>query len=250
MARRPILFLALVLLTASPVLAQETDEAEEDVALAIKQQTWRVIETKTSTGDRWDATWTLLPDGKSFDAHWKHFPGGDTGVNRSFVHIRSVKGNQIVIDRPGLGTYSGTISSDRRKISGKMSWCPCTWKVEVEGGETISADGTVRTVSKTWNVVDTVLSTGERWEATWTLLPDGKSFDAHWKHFPGGDTGVNRNFVHIRSIKGNQIVIDRPGLGTYSGTISSDRRKISGKTSWCHCSWVVRLPDPLPATLP
>ncbi len=131
MARRLVSFLALVPATAPPALAQESDDSREDIALALKQQTWSVVDTMLSTGERWEATWTLLPDGKSFDAQWKHFPGGGTGVNRNFVRIRSIKGNQIVIDRPGLGTYTGTISSDRRKITGKTSRCQCTWMAKL-----------------------------------------------------------------------------------------------------------------------
>lgn len=90
----------------------------------------------------------------------------------------------------------------------------------------------------------------QRWTAEWTVLDDGTTFDATWRHEPGGDTGVNRRFAHLISISGSTIVIDRPGLGRYTGTISADRRSISGEVSWANATWRATLRAPLPAEFP
>jgi hypothetical protein len=73
------------------------------------------------------------------------------------------------------------------------------------------------------------------------------------EHFHAGscNRGSQTNFASIKSLKGNLIVITRPGLGEYRGTISRNRRTISGTTTWCSsCSWEVCLDKPLPSTLP
>lgn len=98
-----------------------------------------------------------------------------------------------------------------------------------------------------WHVVERDTRSGQYWRATWQLKADGRSFDGHWQVFPGGQEGDLPNFARIRAIHQNQIVIDRPGLGTYTGTISSDRRRIEGTLSWCTaCTWEVRTTVPLP----
>lgn len=89
----------------------------------------------------------------------------------------------------------------------------------------------------------------ERWMAEWTLLDDGVSLDGSWRHEPGGDTGVNRRFARIVRIDGPQIVIDRPGLGQYTGTVSADRRVITGTVSWAPATWRATLRAPLPRSL-
>ncbi len=105
-------------------------------------------------------------------------------------------------------------------------------------------------IAKIWNVVETDLRSSQYWKATWNIKGDGRSFDGHWKVFPGGQEGDLPNFARIRTILNNQIIIDRPGLGTYQGTISSDRRSIRGTQSWCStCSWEAKYDLPLPQEL-
>lgn len=105
-------------------------------------------------------------------------------------------------------------------------------------------------IAKIWNVVETDLSSGQYWKATWNIKGDGRSFDGHWKVFPGGQEGDLPNFARIRTILNNQVIIDRPGLGTYQGTISSDRRSIRGTQSWCStCNWEAKYDLPLPQEL-
>jgi len=244
---RLLLGLAVLLLLVAPAQAEDTDVASDEIALAVGQQTWRVVEKDLDSHERWQATWTVRADGKSFDAQWKKDPGGEEGNLRNFARIKSISGNRIVIDRPGLGQYQGTLTPDRRRITGNITWCHCSWEVIIEGGAAVS--GGTSTISPTWRVVEKDLGSQERWQATWTVRADGKSFDAHWKKDPGGEEGNLRNFARIKSISGNRIVIDRPGLGQYQGTIAPDRRRITGKTTWCRCSWEVQLAQALPAQL-
>ncbi len=109
---------------------------------------------------------------------------------------------------------------------------------------------TSHSISHLWKVIEKDLSNGQYYEATWRLKDNGLSFDAHWKHLPSGNEGDLSNFAHIRSISNNQIIIDRPGLGTYQGTISNNRMSIKGTLTWCSgCSWEVKLETPLPREL-
>jgi hypothetical protein len=241
-----MLFLITTILLLFPVslMAQGSDdELDGEIALAIAGQTWNVVEK--SGRERWDATWTLRADGKSFDAHWKHSPGGDEGDLRNFARIRSVNGASITVERPGLGTYTGQISADRKRITGKISWAAGTWEVVIAGGtipsstDTYVSTQTISLAGQAWEVIET--AGNEKWSATWTVKQDGRTFDAHWKHQPGGDEGNLKAFARILSISGSSIVIERPGLGKYTGTISSDRRRITGKPSWTIGNWAVKL---------
>lgn len=85
----------------------------------------------------------------------------------------------------------------------------------------------------------------QRWVAEWTVLEDGVTFDATWRHEPSGRTGANTRFARLESFDGNTIVIDRFGLGRYTGTISADRRTITGTVSWVNATWQVNLRSPL-----
>jgi hypothetical protein len=218
----------VALLLAVPLLSQEQDS---DIAFARSAPAWTVVEM--SGGKRWDATWTLRPDGKSFDGHWRQTPGGAEGDLRNFARIVSLRGANIIIDRPGLGRYTGTFSADRRRITGKMSWAPGTWTV------TLSATAPPPTTSR-WHVVETVGTSV--WTSEWTLRADGKSFDATWTHTPGNDSGKLTNFARIRSRTATSIIIDRPGLGEYKGTFSNNGKRITGKMSWAAGTWTATLP--------
>ena len=176
----------------------------------------------------------LRPDGKSFDAHWKQSPGGAEGDLHNFARIVSLQGAHIVIDRPGLGRYTGTLSADRTRITGTMSWAPGTWTVH------LNSPITPTPVSRTWHVVETAGS--NQWTAQWTLRADGQSFDATWTHTPGNDHGTLTNFARIRSRTATQIIIDRPGLGHYTGAISANGKRITGTMSWAAGTWTVTIP--------
>lgn len=111
-------------------------------------------------------------------------------------------------------------------------------------------DANLDKVSGIWKVIEKDSKDGQYWEALWKVKDDGRSFDGHWKHFPGEQEGDLPNFARIRSISNNQIIVDRPGFGSYYGTISADGKKINGTISWCQtCTWNVILQKPLPQKL-
>lgn len=273
-----LIVLALGRMPAGAVLtAQEAEDTDESgIALLRGNPVWKVIEK--AGNERWEATWTLRSDGKTFDGHWVHHPGGDSGDLSAFARISSVRGSNVVVDRPGLGRYTGVLSADRTRITGRMSWSGGTWEVRLEegalagnpggkaatgapgrgaAGSAASSTGQATNpaasqrslAGQKWRVVET--AGGDRWTAEWTVRKDGRSFDATWSHTPGGDTGRLTNFARILSIAGNQIRIDRPGLGVYTGTISGDRRSIRGTMSWAGGAWTVTLSGAgLPESLP
>jgi len=254
--------MTLLTLGGLVLIAQQVEETDESgIALLRANPAWNVIEKVGN--ERWDATWTLRSDGKTFDGHWVHQPGGDSGDLRAFAKITSLRGANIVVDRPGLGRYTGILSADRTRITGRMSWAAGTWEVRLEGDALGGKAGTTSSTrnaphgaatqrslaGQEWRVVETV--GGDRWTAQWRVRSDGRSFDATWIHTPGSDQGRLTNFARIISISGNQIRIDRPGLGIYTGTISGDRRTIRGKMSWAGGAWTVTLSDAqLPDSLP
>ena len=264
------------ILLPSQAGGQDIDDTDESgTALLRSDRVWKVVEAVGN--ERWEATWTLRSDGKTFDAHWVHLPGGDSGHLRAFARVTSLRGQNIVVERPGLGSYTGVISADRTRIRGRMSWSAGTWDVRLElgalpggsppppasgrqspatAGDSRSSPGKgsgggpahVSLAGQKWQVVES--SGSERWTAEWTLRSDGRSFDGMWTHTPGGDKGSLTNFARIVSISGNQIKIERPGLGTYTGVISADRRRIQGKNSWSGATWIVSSTGaPLPETI-
>ena len=224
--------LSLTLLFAFSLPAQQDEEI--DIAFAKASPTWTVVETSGSS--RWDATWTLRADGKSFDAHWKQTPGGAEGDLRNFARIVSMTGSRVVIDRPGLGRYTGAFSADHKRITGTMSWTAGTWTVTLNG----QPEPTAPASTGPWHVVEAVGS--NVWTATWTLRKDGKSFDATWTHTPGNDSGKLTGFARIRTRTDREIIIDRPGLGHYTGTFSNNGKRIKGTMSWAPGTWTVTLP--------
>lgn len=108
-----------------------------------------------------------------------------------------------------------------------------------------------KTIAKDWTVTETDMNSGRYWKATWKLKEDGFTFDGHWKEFPLGTEGDLPGFAQILNISGDEITIGRPGYGSYSGTISRDRRSIKGKQSWCsNCKWEASFAAPLPLKFP
>ncbi len=204
---------------------------------------WTVVER--SGNDRYESVWTVLPDGKSFHVTWKRLPSGQSGVIDRMGWIESVSGNRIVIERPGLGRYTGTIDTARGTITGKPSWSEYIWEVTLPGGTRAAEPPPPRPAiagiapGAKWSVVES--SGNDRYESVWTVLPDGKSFHMTWKRIPGGQSGVIDRMGWIESINGNQIVIERPGLGRYTGTIDAARGTITGKPGWSDYKWEVNL---------
>ena len=72
----------------------------------------------------WSGVWTFDQGSRhrTISAFWTN---DETGRHRRAQRMQvSVRGQQIVISRPGLGNYVGTISPDGRSLEGTLSWSP------------------------------------------------------------------------------------------------------------------------------
>ena len=70
----------------------------------------------------WNGTWTFTGGGRprTMSAVWTN---NQTGRHRRANNMTVTRrGEQIIISRPGLGNYVGTISSDGRSLEGTLSW--------------------------------------------------------------------------------------------------------------------------------
>jgi hypothetical protein len=79
---------------------------------------WVTVET--SGGQTWDGIWTFDRNHRAMSGSW---------VNRSTrarVYARHMtvtqQGRQLIIARPGLGNYVGTLQNHGQAITGTMSW--------------------------------------------------------------------------------------------------------------------------------
>jgi len=83
----------------------------------MRAPSWITVER---AGQTWDGIWTFDRGHRSMSGSWVNRQTGQrVYARRMFVRQ---EGRQIVIARPGLGNYVGTLSGDGRSISGTMSW--------------------------------------------------------------------------------------------------------------------------------
>jgi hypothetical protein len=173
--------------------------------------------------------------------------GGKMNLVETYAIFKPVR-IQIRLDAPHI--YYGDGSCEQFAMEHSLS---VTGVARSAGGDANTPARPRQTglpPGSSWSVVEDKPDTRESWAATWTVLADGRSFDANWTHTPGGDKGKDINFARIESIDGSMIIIDRPGLGKYTGTIGTGGRMISGGQSWCRtCTWTVTFYSSMPASL-
>ena len=79
---------------------------------------WRTVET--SGGQTWDGIWTFDRSRRAMSGAWVN---RQTGARVFARHMQvTQRGRQLIIARPGLGNYVGTLHDGGRAISGTMSW--------------------------------------------------------------------------------------------------------------------------------
>jgi hypothetical protein len=79
---------------------------------------WVTVET--SGGQTWDGIWTFDRGHRTMSGSWvNRQTGARVYARRMFVRQ---EGRQLIITRPPLGNYVGTLSNGGRSISGTMSW--------------------------------------------------------------------------------------------------------------------------------
>ncbi|MBS2037302.1 hypothetical protein JST97_20105 [bacterium] len=187
--------------------------------------------------------------GQSQRGAWGRFPGAEY-LGTRFQPERAVEGanlesvSEYRVRQPLHDIEVGIFPSVVRFGDGSLQQLANSVELQIE----FEPDKAAALPSgQTWEVSEEMGN--QRWQARWSVLADGRSFDGTWTHFPGGESGTLSNFCHITLLQGQQIEINRPGLGTYRGTLSSDRRHISGTASWSGARWEVSLPTPLPNSL-
>jgi hypothetical protein len=79
---------------------------------------WVTVET--SGGQTWDGIWTFDPSHRAMSGQWVNRQTG-ARVRARRMNVTQ-QGRQLIISRPGLGNYVGTLHSGGRSISGTMSW--------------------------------------------------------------------------------------------------------------------------------
>jgi hypothetical protein len=208
------------------------------------QCVWRVRDTELGVAQEW--TWTQKGSSNEYDAVRRNLQTGKTETFAFRMFERNPDRSVVLGRIDFVGRYRGTYSLDGKSAKGWQDWTGVNWTAEISGcglGAAVEkpAGGQVTGIAPgaRWTVLET--AGARRWEAVWTVKPDGKSLSATWTHYPGGQTGSEENFGTIESVTGNQIVIRRPGLGTYTGTIDTARGRISGRPSWADATVEVSL---------
>jgi len=206
------------------------------------QCVWKGREDEVGTVFEW--TWTQRGSSNDYDEVRRNTRTGkvDKLVIRQFENNPN---RTVVFGRAGfVGRHRGAYAADGRTAKGFLDWTGGPWSAEISGCDLARPEPAGPAISgiapgAKWAVVES--SGNDRYEAIWTVLADGKSIHVTWKRFPSGQSGIIEKMGWIESVQGDQIVIQRPGLGRYTGTIDPAKRTITGKPSWSDYKWEVRL---------
>jgi hypothetical protein len=209
---------------------------------------WRVRETDGSGTRYCDATWTRQGNSLVFNGSWVCSWGlrlNDT------LEVQPIQGNRIVVFRRGVNNrYEGTLSADRRTITGEPKWGAGTWKVTIEGSEAARVQvsqkpaipvGSNAWIGQTWKVRETDGTAARYCDAIWRRQADSMKFSGAWVCSWGPRL---EDDLQIESIDGSRIVVYRRGVNSrYEGALSADRRTISGVPKWGPGTWTVTIQD-------
>jgi hypothetical protein len=92
---------------------------------------FQVAQWNESEDGGWSGVWTfeMGAQRRSMSAVWTN---QQTGRHRraSGMSVRR-SGQQVIISRPGLGNYVGTISGDGRSLDGTLSWAPGRFHAQI-----------------------------------------------------------------------------------------------------------------------
>ncbi len=178
----------------------------------------------------WTAVWTFDRDHKYMNGVWQNSQTGER-VRVDGMRVRR-EGRQIVVTRQGLGNYVGTLSSDGTSMSGTLSWSSGRFSATIANGNDYNGGGrpgygggVPLLDAQSWSV-----SEDGGWNAVWSFNRDRRGMTGDWSNPSTGEQLRVRNLSVRRD--GQQIIINRPGLGNYVGTLSNDGRSIAGTMSW------------------
>jgi hypothetical protein len=179
---------------------------------------WNVIED-----GGWNAVWTFDSGRRTMTGVWINRDNGQS-VTVSRMRVQQ-RGQQIVISRPGLGNYVGTIANGGDSISGTLSWSSGHFSASVAAPPEASIGRLPLFSASGWNV-----SEDGGWNGVWTFDRGHRTMSAVWTNRQNGQR--TRAYGMFVRQEGQQIIIARPGLGNYVGTISTDGTGLEGTMSW------------------
>lgn len=78
------------------------------------------ITVESSGGQTWDGIWTFNRSHTALSGSWVNRTTGQRVASRHMVVTQ--QGRQLIIARPGLGNYVGTLHDGGKSITGTMSW--------------------------------------------------------------------------------------------------------------------------------
>jgi hypothetical protein len=85
----------------------------------MEASSWTTVET--SGHQTWDGTWSFLDQSHTvMSGNWVNRQT-HAHVSAHRMHVRQ-DGMQIIIERPGLGNYVGTLEHGGHTLAGTMSW--------------------------------------------------------------------------------------------------------------------------------
>jgi hypothetical protein len=179
---------------------------------------WNVVED-----GGWNAVWTFDAGRRTMSGVWINRSNGQS-VTVPRMRVQQ-QGQQIVIRRPGLGNYVGTIDSSGTSISGTLSWSSGRFSAGIAAPPQAEIGRLPLFAANSWNV-----SEDGGWNAVWTFDRGHRTMSGVWTNTQTGQRA--RSYGMFVRQEGQQIVVARPGLGNYVGTISSDGTSMSGTLSW------------------
>ncbi|WP_321474587.1 hypothetical protein [uncultured Paludibaculum sp.] len=243
---RLLIGLCLVLSMAGAVSAQETAAGRNlDLGRQWKVHQW-ILPTVDLTG-----RWTRMGKSNRFDVDYTNTSDGQHVYSKVTVEKRTAR--EIVILIEGSAAHLiGTISTDGRKIRGRMEPCPpgnnCGWSAETDWEvpvtEAARKKETSRAVSAedlgtVWKVHD-YTNEGYDYYGTWTFRKPTEAIDFVYRNRKDG-AEAKGSFV-MGPAKGRTVIIYNQGQRKYMrGTVQADGKTIKGTADWCRdplkCGW-------------
>ena len=188
---------------------------------------WNVVED-----GGWNAVWTFDPDRRSMSGVWINRGSGQS-LTVSRMRVQQ-NGQQIIITRPGLGNYVGTIANGGTSLSGTLSWGGGRFGASVAAPPQQEFARLPLFEAPSWDVVE-----DGGWTAIWTFDNGRNTMSGEWYNSRTGQRA--RAYGMFVRQDGQQIIIARPGLGNYVGTISRDGTSLSGTLSWSNAHFRARI---------
>lgn len=213
----------------SPILPGSTNRPSTTTPPATGPLPAQFTMKQWSGSESW--TWTMnRTSANNWAATVRQDQTGQQGSG-NFTLTR-VEGNRITMNRANTGTYQGVIAADGKSISGTCDFIGGGWSIALTGATGTVAPPPPAAAAAVPGSSLVVIYPGPC-TAIWTQNKPGV-FDA-LTICQGPATASFRETLTVESFDGAVMVIHRPGLGRYRGTLSADRKTIRGSCDWAGC---------------